>query len=131
MSETSIRPDVVVFVHALLPDLIHDMTTSPTNWVHKDGQPMTDHERETFGSCTYDEIQAVQRLAEANMALIGDEVTGLERVTALCAPYFALLPEGSVMEQVLALLPEAERNEVATLMDRLTLKDQLGMPPTA
>ncbi|MEH0642845.1 hypothetical protein QBB33_15485 [Streptomyces scabiei] len=127
----TIRPEVVTFVHALLPDLIHDTATSPVNWVHKDGRPMTDHERETFGSCTYDEIKAVKRLAEAHMDLIGEEVTGLERVAALCGPYFELLPEGAVMGQVLALMPEAKRNEVATLMDRLTLKDQLDAPPAA
>ncbi|MGC9536518.1 hypothetical protein [Streptomyces sp. UG1] len=127
----NVRPEVVTFVHALLPDLIHDATTSPVNWVHKDGRPMTDHERETFGSCTAPELQAVKRLAEAHMDLIGEEVTGLERVAALCAPYFALLPEGSVMGQVLALMPEERRNEVAELMDRLTLKDQLDGPPAA
>lgn len=126
-----IRPEVVTFVHALLPDLIHDTNIRPTDWVHKDGRPMTDHERETLGSCTAPELQAVQRLAEAHMSLARQEVTDLERVTALCAPYFALLPEGSVMGQVLELMPEAERNEVAELMDRLTLKDRLDGPPAA
>lgn len=125
MSDT-IRPDVVTFVHALLPDLIHDTTVRPTEWVHKDGRPMTDHERQTFGSCTAAELEAVKRLAEAHRAFLDQELTDFERVEALCAPYFALLPEGAVMGQVLDLMPELERNEVIALMDRLTLKDQLS-----
>ncbi|MFF8919086.1 hypothetical protein ACF08M_38775 [Streptomyces sp. NPDC015032] len=127
----AIRPEVVTFVHALLSDLIHDTTTIPTDWVHKDGRPMSDHEREVLGSCTRPELQAVQRLSKAHQAFMDQEKIDLDRVEALCAPYFALLPDGAVMGEVIALMPEAERDELVELMDRLTLKDRLGEQPTA
>ncbi|MEV6679443.1 hypothetical protein AB0N09_21700 [Streptomyces erythrochromogenes] len=113
-----IRPEVVTFAYALLLD-IRDTTVRPSDWVHTDGSPMTDHERELFGSCTVAELKAVQRLSQADQAFTREELRDLDRVQALSDPYFALLPEGAVMGQAMALMPKEERDQLEEVLERL------------
>ncbi|MER7799021.1 hypothetical protein ABTX71_01685 [Streptomyces parvulus] len=110
---TLIRTEVT----ALLLDLTVD---DSGNWVHYDGHPLTDAEKDTVSSATPAECRAA---ADTLSQAIGEqekEAAALGRIRALAAPYFEQLPAGSTMGDAMALMTAEERGEADRLAAGLT-----------
>ena len=118
-----IRTDVVV----LLADIDH----RAGGRTRLDGQPLTDQERALVASATRGELRAA---ADHTGRLLDDErkqIAALDRIRELVGPYFASLPDGSGMGDVMPLMTAAERAELDALARTLPVDGTVIVPRTA
>jgi hypothetical protein len=84
-------------------------------WRHLDGRLVTDAEAGLIDSATAEDMRAVIRLIDAQTELRQAQQRDRERFAALVVPRFGELPPGSVLDDVLAILPPGERAEAEEL----------------
>lgn len=118
------RPEVV----ELLTDLRMDADVSPHKWTHEDGRPITREELNLAMSATFEEMRAVYDYSVKVADHYEDRAADLTRVQELLGPYFAQLPEGAVTGDALTLMPQAERDEVTVIMQRIAPDGMLYVP---
>lgn len=126
MSETSIRPEAV----ALLTDVAIDPHQHYTQWTRRDGTPLTDEEQRLIGSATAPELQAVADYSQRIIEREEQMSRAFTRLAELAIPYFAQLPEGAVMDDVVPLMSEDDRAEFERLAE-LVAPDGTVVPPSA
>lgn len=122
MTDTPIRDTVV----SLFLDL--NLTDNPGTWTHRNGRPVTPDELRLALSATRAELQAVQDLSQLALDHSTEHAEAHKRILEIAAPYFAQLPEGSIMRDVLPLLTPDDRAEFDRLTDLVAPDGTIVMP---
>lgn len=117
-----IRTDVVA--------LFLDLAVADGGWVHHDGSPLTDAEQAAVSSATPAECQAAADHIGRALEETSEERAALGRIRELSDAYFARLPAGSTMADVMALMTAEERDEVDALAAGLTPDGTVIVPRT-
>lgn len=115
MTDTAIRPEVV----ALLTDL--NLAGQPAQWTHADGRPVTPDELALALTANFAELKALVDYSKRASDYATDQAAAVTRIGEITAPHFAELPDGARMDDVMPMLTDAERAELADLMELVTL----------
>lgn len=118
----TIRPNVVALVSATdLAPLVEAMergTWTPELRLNRDnGTPLTDDEMALVGSATRREVEAARDFAELARSFHTAQLADMDRVGEILTPHFDQLPGGATVRDIWPLLTDAERAELAALMD--------------
>ena len=113
---TQIRPQVVGLL------LVLDMPAC--NWpaghpVRMDGTPFSAAEAELVAGATWPELRAARDLMQSEAEAAQEKATDYGRLADLMRPYLDRLGPGATLQDAMAVMPPAERTEVAELVERL------------
>ncbi|NUV64309.1 hypothetical protein [Streptomyces sp. CAI-85] len=112
-TQPQVRPEVVT----LLADVAIDPQQHYSTWTHRDGRPLAPDEVDLVGSSTRAELETMIAYAERAVAYELEVTEAGERIIELTKPYFARLPAGSVIRDVVPLMSSEEREELQRLAD--------------
>lgn len=107
------RPEIV--------QVLMDIRLNPETgkFTRGDGSPLTAEETDLVGQATRAELDAASALLETMVDLHTTQAQLMRQFSNLVEPYFAKLPEGTLLDEALAIMPAGERAEAERLMDQV------------
>ncbi|MFD5227419.1 hypothetical protein ACFWJ5_02530 [Streptomyces qaidamensis] len=98
--------------------------------VDRSQRTLTDAEQVLVATATRAEYQAAADITARLLEEARKHTAGLARIRELTAPYFATLPAGSVMGDVMALMSDGERAELDAVARALPVDGDVIIPRT-
>lgn len=118
-------PDLRADVASLLTTVVLNtepgatMDGDPFAFVHLDGSPLTDTERDMVRSATRKELEASVDYADRAARYAAEQAADASRVVELLNPYFERHPEAATVDDVVPLMSDTDRAEFLQLMERV------------
>jgi hypothetical protein len=109
MTEPAIRPDVVARIAGL------NLTGGTATWTRQDGTPATQDDIDAVMDSTWAELEAVRDFHQRAADHLIEQSDAAKGIAEITRPYFATLPKGAAMGDVMPLMTAAERDEVNQL----------------